>query len=142
MLLTHAHPDHAGERRTSRARRAVLRDPRGRRRARPHRHLAAAGPDAASRAAARPPREGSFDPVPVERGLVDGEVLDVAGGLRVIHTPGHSPGHASFLHEPTGTLVTGDAIFNVRGVRWPVASFCTSYAMTKATAHRLVEVDY
>lgn len=143
LLLTHAHPDHAGgaahvARETGRSFEIHEDDVEH------------------ARTGTSPPRDrtlrlgrlldrlakGSFDPVPVERGLVDGEVLDVAGGLRVIHTPGHSPGHASFLHEPTGTLVTGDAIFNVRGVRWPVASFCTSYAMTKATAHRLVEVDY
>ena len=29
-----------------------------------------------------------------------------------MHTPGHSPGHVSLLHEPTGVLITGDAIFN------------------------------
>lgn len=30
-----------------------------------------------------------------------------------VPTPGHSPGHVSFLHEPSGTLVAGDAIFEV-----------------------------
>ena len=25
-----------------------------------------------------------------------------AGGIRVVHTPGHSPGHASYLHEESG----------------------------------------
>ena len=54
-------------------------------------------------------------PVTVGEELVDGQVLDVAGGLRVVHTPGHSPGHVSYLHEPSGVLVTGDAIFNVLG---------------------------
>ena len=44
----------------------------------------------------------------------DAEVLDIAGGLRVIHTPGHSPGHVSLLHEPTKLLITVDAIWNIR----------------------------
>ena len=74
--------------------------------------------------------------------FADGELLPVAGGLRVIHTPGHSPGHCSFLHEPTGCLVTGDALFNVRRVRWPVKAFCTDFKMTQVTAHRLAETDY
>ena len=43
-----------------------------------------------------------YEPVPVDEELTDGQLLPVAGGLRVVHTPGHSPGHASFLHEPPG----------------------------------------
>jgi glyoxylase-like metal-dependent hydrolase (beta-lactamase superfamily II) len=87
-------------------------------------------------------RGEDFAPVRVERELTDGEVLPVAGGLRVVHTPGHSPGHVSLLHEPTRLLVTGDAIFNVRRLRWPVKSFCTDFAMTQQTAGVLGELDY
>jgi glyoxylase-like metal-dependent hydrolase (beta-lactamase superfamily II) len=59
-----------------------------------------------------------------------------------VHTPGHSPGHAAYLHRPTGVLITGDSIFNVRGVRWPIKSFCTDFRLTQKTAHRLAELDY
>ena len=40
------------------------------------------------------------EPVTIGEELHDGQLVDVAGGLRVVHTPGHSPGHASYLHEP------------------------------------------
>jgi glyoxylase-like metal-dependent hydrolase (beta-lactamase superfamily II) len=80
--------------------------------------------------------------VPVGEELHDGQVVPVAGGLRVVHTPGHSPGHASYLHEPSGTLITGDAIFNVLGRRYPPSMLCSSFAMTKQTAHTLGELDY
>src|SRR3954451_6411906 len=83
-----------------------------------------------------------FTPGPA---LTDGEVLPVAGGLRVIHTPGHSPGHISLLHEPTRTLVTGDALFNwrfLRRTRISPAALCWNFTMTKSTAHRLAEVEY
>ena len=83
-----------------------------------------------------------FDAVPVAEELSDGMVIPVGGGLRVVHTPGHSPGHCSFLHEESGVFVTGDAIFNVLRPRWPVKAFCTDFAMTKRTAHRLGELDY
>ncbi|MEU9790675.1 MBL fold metallo-hydrolase [Streptomyces sparsogenes] len=45
--------------------------------------------------------------------LADGDVLTVAGTeLRVLHTPGHSPG-AVCLHAPTLTTVfSGDTLFN------------------------------
>ena len=84
----------------------------------------------------------TFEPVEVAEELTDGQLLPVAGGLRVVHTPGHSPGHASYLHEPTGVLVTGDALFNVLGVRWPVKALCTDFRMTRQTAFRLAELDY
>ena len=36
-------------------------------------------------------------------------------GLRVLHTPGHHPGHLCFLHPRTGALLTGDHIPGGRG---------------------------
>jgi glyoxylase-like metal-dependent hydrolase (beta-lactamase superfamily II) len=40
--------------------------------------------------------------------FTDGEVLDLPGRPRVIHTPGHTEGHASFLVG--STLFSGDAV--------------------------------
>ena len=87
--------------------------------------------------------KGTFAAAAVDRELADGEMLDVAGGLRVIHTPGHTPGHVALLHEPTGVLITGDSIFNMGARRtWPFAAFCTSFAQTKQTAAVLADLDY
>ena len=73
----------------------------------------------------------------------DGELIDVAGGLRVLHTPGHTPGHCSFLHEPTGVLITGDSLFNWRDkMSWSFAYFCTDPDMAQDTADRLGDADY
>jgi glyoxylase-like metal-dependent hydrolase (beta-lactamase superfamily II) len=70
-------------------------------------------------------------------------VLDVAGGLRVLHTPGHTPGHVALLHQPSGVLVTGDSIWNMRGrMTWSIPMFCTDHAMSKETAEVLGEVEY
>ncbi len=83
------------------------------------------------------------DEAPVDEELHDGQVLEVGGGLQVLHTPGHSPGHVSLLHRRTGLLITGDAIWNMRGRRtWPVLAFCTDVALTKQTAQVLGELDY
>lgn len=43
----------------------------------------------------------------VTRQLSEG---DLYGSLRVIETPGHIPGHVSFLDERDGTLYAGDAL--------------------------------
>jgi glyoxylase-like metal-dependent hydrolase (beta-lactamase superfamily II) len=85
---------------------------------------------------------GSFTRVEVARTFADGELLDVAGGLRVVHTPGHSPGHVSLVHEPTGVLFTGDAVFNVRGLRYPPRMLCTDVRLTHETAARLGDLDF
>jgi glyoxylase-like metal-dependent hydrolase (beta-lactamase superfamily II) len=84
----------------------------------------------------------AFEPGPA---LSDGDLLPVAGGLRVVHTPGHSPGHVSLLVEESRTLITGDALFNfgfLRGARISPSFLCSDFAMTKRTAHRLAELDY
>lgn len=84
-----------------------------------------------------------FPPVPVANRLVDGQLIEIAGGLRVFHTPGHTPGHLSFVHEPTRTLITGDSIWNMASrMTWPVPMLCTSFELTKKTAHVLGELEY
>jgi glyoxylase-like metal-dependent hydrolase (beta-lactamase superfamily II) len=46
----------------------------------------------------------------VDRTLVDGEELPCCGGVTVILTPGHTPGHMSLYHRASRTLVAGDAL--------------------------------
>jgi glyoxylase-like metal-dependent hydrolase (beta-lactamase superfamily II) len=123
IVLTHAHADHAGS-----ASAFVRHTGAG---------VLAHADDAPAVAGG-----GRFEPVEVARQLLDGERLDVGGGLRVVHTPGHSPGHISLLHEPGGVLITGDAVVNVFGLRWPPRSLCADFALTRRTALRLAELDY
>lgn len=47
---------------------------------------------------------------PVTHVVAEGELF---GSLRTIATPGHIPGHVSFLDERDGTLYSGDALVNV-----------------------------
>jgi glyoxylase-like metal-dependent hydrolase (beta-lactamase superfamily II) len=49
-------------------------------------------------------------PVGEARGYDDGDVLEVPGGLRTVHTPGHTGGHSSLLAEDHGVLFAGDAL--------------------------------
>src|ERR687890_829076 len=56
-----------------------------------------------------------LEPVGVDEHLEDGERLDLASGIRVIFTPGHTPGHLSLYLERSKVLVTGDALTAERG---------------------------
>lgn len=54
-------------------------------------------------------------PVKVNQTLTDGEELNYCGGLIIIHTPGHTPGHICIYHKPSKTLITGDAMTITEG---------------------------
>jgi len=50
------------------------------------------------------------NPTPVDRILQDGETLTIGGGLKVIATPGHTPGHLSYFLPDSKILFCGDTI--------------------------------
>ncbi len=58
----------------------------------------------------------------VTRVLHDGELLEIAGGVRVVATPGHTVGHLSLFVQQDGVLITGDALVSESGqLKFPVA---------------------
>lgn len=54
-----------------------------------------------------------FPPLPDAKPLSDGETIQTAlGALEVIHTPGHSPGHVCFYLRERGVLLAGDTVLD------------------------------
>jgi glyoxylase-like metal-dependent hydrolase (beta-lactamase superfamily II) len=52
----------------------------------------------------------------------DGDVLDVPGRPRVVHTPGHTPGHCALVVEERGAIFAGDLLCTLNvltGARGP-----------------------
>jgi glyoxylase-like metal-dependent hydrolase (beta-lactamase superfamily II) len=48
--------------------------------------------------------------------LIDGQELSYCGGIRVIYTPGHTPGHISLYLKQSKTLIAGDSMYSVNGI--------------------------
>jgi len=55
-------------------------------------------------------------PFHVDEILTEGKTLPVLGGLRVIETPGHTPGHLSFFAPSAGVLFCGDSMVSENGM--------------------------
>jgi glyoxylase-like metal-dependent hydrolase (beta-lactamase superfamily II) len=64
---------------------------------------------------------------------------DVIGPLRAIASPGHTPGHLSFLHEDQGALLVGDCLGVAAGrlVRAP-EQFTADLESAEQTLHSLL----
>jgi len=61
--------------------------------------------------------------------LEDGQELPVLGGLRVIFTPGHTPGHVSFYSPTQQVLFAGDSLNTTRGkLRFTAGPFTWDFA--------------
>ena len=60
------------------------------------------------------------EPVAINQPLTVGEILPIAGGFEVIHTPGHCAGHVALLWRPGRMLFTGDVCMNIMGLGDPV----------------------
>ena len=68
---------------------------------------------------------------------------------RVIHTPGHTPGHVSLWREADGVLLAGDALATMdqdrwsttlsmpRELRWPPATFTTDWSAARHSVEKL-----
>ena len=110
ILMTHNHPDHAGG--------APKICAGGKAQVSAHPHDAPAR-RAGERSLAYMGAFNALDlPLPflrrvsVSRLIGDGDVIPVAGGMRVIHTPGHTPGSVCFLLQEQSLLFSGDTIFS------------------------------
>jgi glyoxylase-like metal-dependent hydrolase (beta-lactamase superfamily II) len=84
-----------------------------------------------------------YEPFAITKKLKDGEIIDTAGGLKVIHTPGHTDGHISLLHFESETLITGDSIFNMTSrMTWALSGFCVNYKQSQETAKKFLNLDF
>ena len=83
-----------------------------------------------------------LEPVEIDEHLENGERLDLAGGIRVIFTPGHTPGHLSLYLERPKVLVAGDALTAEEGhLNGPNPPLTLDVGEAARSVRRLAELD-
>ncbi len=82
-------------------------------------------------------------PSPLHRTVADGDLIaETFGGVHVIFTPGHAPGHVSFWQPDKRVLFIGDALMHIMGVRrLPPGLFVDYEQNTRSIKDRIAPLD-
>jgi hydroxyacylglutathione hydrolase len=144
LALTHVHPDHQGSAKAVCEARGIP--------------LACHADDVDAMEGRRPIQEAATGnpvnrfvralwegpPHKVDRVLQDG---DEVAGFRVVHTPGHSRGHAMFFRESDRVVICGDVIRNMSyatglpGIKEPPDIFTYDPAENRRSIRKLAELN-
>lgn len=76
----------------------------------------------------------------VDQTIADGDEIPVLGGIVIIHTPGHTPGHISLYLKQSKTLIAGDA-FMIEEGRFVDPDNCVDTDLAKKSLKRLLPYD-
>ncbi|HLZ70086.1 MAG TPA: MBL fold metallo-hydrolase [Dehalococcoidia bacterium] len=99
---------------------------------------------AALRTLARPVanRALRYEPVRIDEPLHDGDELSVLGGMRIVHTPGHTPGHIALYFPRMALLIAGDALEYREGVlSGPAAGVTADMPQAIASLSKLAALE-
>ncbi len=84
-----------------------------------------------------------YRPFEADRALAEGDEVDLLGGLRVIHTPGHTVGSICLYSREKGILFSGDLIRNENGVlEGPPPQFTPDPEAAAGSLRRVAELDF
>src|SRR5262249_10851731 len=72
--------------------------------------------------------------------LTAGETLLIAGGIEVVHTPGHCAGHVALMLHRGRMLFAGDVATNLMGLGDPVGF--ESLEVGRASQHKLANLTF
>lgn len=82
-------------------------------------------------------------PVAVDRLVSDGDELPILGGIKILHTPGHTPGSISLFLKREGLVIVGDVLSrSTLGLSLPSKAFTTNLAQEIQSIRRLASLDF
>ncbi|MDQ8733233.1 MBL fold metallo-hydrolase [Paenibacillus sp. LHD-38] len=74
--------------------------------------------------------------------MADAQELPLCGGIVVIGTPGHTPGHLSLYHKASKTLIAADALIVENDcLLGPTPNYCMDPALAKQSINKLTAYD-
>jgi glyoxylase-like metal-dependent hydrolase (beta-lactamase superfamily II) len=137
VIVTHGHPDHAGSAHAlAGAAVSILIHPADAANLRVTWQDVVARPTRGRVFSAMTPAPPSFQPIE------DGDVLPMLGGLRVIHTPGHTPGSVCLYGARDRVLFVGDALQRRFGrVSFASGLYSDDHPAARRAVKRLAELD-
>ena len=137
VIVTHGHPDHAGSaRELAEAGATILMHPADAAGLRTTWADVVAKPTRGRVFAAMTPEPPAYEPIE------DGDILPLLGGLRVIHTPGHTPGSVCLYGARDKVLFVGDTLQRRFGrVSFASGLYSDDHAAAKVAVKRLAELD-
>ncbi len=72
----------------------------------------------------------------------DNDELPILGGIKVLHTPGHTPGSISLYLKQEKALIVGDLLANRFGLSLPSRMFTVDLAQEIESIKRILSLDF
>jgi glyoxylase-like metal-dependent hydrolase (beta-lactamase superfamily II) len=84
----------------------------------------------------------STEPVAVDKLVNDGDELPILGGIKILHTPGHTPGSICLYLQSQKLLIAGDLLANRFGLRLPARGFTVDIDQEIYSVKRVASLEF
>lgn len=81
-------------------------------------------------------------PAEVDIQVDDGDELPVSGGIKILHTPGHTPGSICIFLKQKGVVLVGDLLAQRFGLRLPSIPFTADTARAIKSVKKLAKEEF
>jgi glyoxylase-like metal-dependent hydrolase (beta-lactamase superfamily II) len=82
------------------------------------------------------------EPVVVDTLVNDGDELPILGGIKILHTPGHTPGSICLYLQSQKLLIAGDLLAHRFVLRLPSGSFTVDIAREIQSVRRVAGLEF
>jgi glyoxylase-like metal-dependent hydrolase (beta-lactamase superfamily II) len=81
-------------------------------------------------------------PAAVDVTIGDGDDIPALAGMKVLHTPGHTPGSISLYLAGEGLIIVGDVLSNTYGLSLPSKAFTVDMTREVRSIKRLANLEF